>query len=66
MMLKDMAVDQELSAKIQSELDMERESRDSDKVPARISEYLESSSFEVAPHLLRSHNPRRMKWQPAN
>lgn len=47
MMLKNMAVDQELSAKIQSELDMERETRDSDKVPARISEYLESSSFEV-------------------
>lgn len=48
MMLKNMAVDQELSAKIQSELDMERETRDSDKVPASISEYLESSSFEVA------------------
>lgn len=40
-------VDQELSAKIASELQMEQEIRDSEKLPANISDYLDSSSFEV-------------------
>ncbi|KAL9099347.1 MAG: hypothetical protein Q9163_005138, partial [Psora crenata] len=44
---KEGQVDQELSAKIQSELDMERETRDSEKLPASISDYLDSSSFEL-------------------
>lgn len=42
------AVDQELSAKIESELQMEKEMRDSEKLPASISDYLDSSSFEVS------------------
>lgn len=41
------AVDQELSAKIESELQMEQEIRDSEQLPANISDYLDSSSFEV-------------------
>ena len=40
-------VDQELSVKIQSELDMEKETRDPDNIPASISDFLYSSSFEV-------------------
>ncbi|KAL9124596.1 MAG: hypothetical protein Q9217_006088 [Psora testacea] len=44
---KEGQVDQELSAKIQSELDMERDTRDSEKLPASISDYLDSSSFEL-------------------
>ena len=46
--LTDCAVDQELSAKIESELQMEKEMRDSEKLPASISDYLDSSSFEVS------------------
>jgi len=41
-------VDKELSAKIESELQMEKEMRDSEKLPANISDYLDSSSFEVS------------------
>jgi complement component 1 Q subcomponent-binding protein len=41
------SVDKELSAKIESELQMEKEMRDSEKLPANISDYLDSSSFEV-------------------
>ena len=41
------SVDQELSAKIESELQMEQEIRDSEKLPTSISDYLDSSSFEV-------------------
>ena len=41
-------VDQELSAKIESELQMEKEMRDSEKLPASITDYLDSSSFEVS------------------
>ena len=40
-------VDQELSAKIASELQMEQEIRETEKLPANISDYLDSSSFEV-------------------
>ena len=40
-------MDQELSAKIESELQMEKEMRDSEKMPENISDYLDSSSFEV-------------------
>ena len=40
-------VDQELSAKIASELQLEQEIRDSEKLPANISDYLDSSSFDV-------------------
>lgn len=47
-MLTITAVDQELSAKIESELQMEKEMRDSEKLPASISDYLDSSAFEVS------------------
>lgn len=40
-------VDQELSAKIESELQMEKEMRDSEKLPSSLQDYLDSSSFEV-------------------
>lgn len=40
-------VDQELSAKIASELQMEQEIRETDKLPVNISDYLDSCSFEV-------------------
>ena len=43
-------VDQELSAKIQSEVEMEQEIRDPQKLPASVSDYLDSSSFEVSNH----------------
>ncbi len=42
------AVDQELSAKIESELQMEKEMRDSEQLPSTISDYLDSSSFDVS------------------
>lgn len=45
--LKSCAVDQELSAKLESELQMEQEMRDSDKLPQSITDFLESSSFTV-------------------
>ncbi|CAD6569372.1 MAG: hypothetical protein ASARMPREDX12_002396 [Alectoria sarmentosa] len=40
-------VDQELSAKIESELQLEREMRDSAKLPSSLQDYLDSSSFEL-------------------
>ena len=43
-------VDQELSAKIESELEVEREMRDSENLPSVITDYLNSSSFEVRSH----------------
>lgn len=43
-------VDQELSAKIESELQLEREMRDSEKLPSSLQDYLDSSSFEVSLH----------------
>lgn len=42
-------MDQELSAKIESELQLEREMRDSEKLPEGLRDYLDSSSFEVSP-----------------
>ena len=45
---KGILVDQELSAKIESELQMEREMRDSEKLPSSLQDYLDSSSFEVS------------------
>ncbi|KAG8529351.1 uncharacterized protein KY384_005987 [Bacidia gigantensis] len=44
---KEGQVDQELSAKIQTELQLEREMRDPDKLPSSISDYLNSSSFKL-------------------
>lgn len=43
-------VDQELSVKIESELEVEREMRDSENLPSVITDYLNSSSFEVRSH----------------
>ena len=40
-------VDQELSAKIESELQVEKEMRDSENLPSSLQDYLDSSSFEV-------------------
>ena len=44
--MKDL-VDQELSAKIESELQLEKEMRDSETLPSSLQDYLDSSSFEV-------------------
>lgn len=41
------SVDQELSAKFESELQMEKDIRDSDEYPASVQDYLDNSSFEV-------------------
>ena len=41
-------MDQELSAKIESELQLEKEMRDSSKLPSSLQDYLDSSSFEVS------------------
>ena len=41
------SVDQELSAKIESELRMEKDIRDSEQYPLNVQEYLDSSSFKV-------------------
>ena len=41
------SVDPELSEKLQTELEMETEMRDPEKLPTSISDYLSSSSFEV-------------------
>lgn len=46
--LKRDLVDQELSAKIESELQLEKEMRDSEKLPSSLQDYLDSSSFEVS------------------
>lgn len=40
-------MDQELSAKIESELQLEKEMRDSEKLPSSLQDYLDSSSFEL-------------------
>lgn len=40
-------MDQELAAKIDSELQMEKEMRDSDELPETIREYLDNGLFEV-------------------
>lgn len=40
-------MDQELSAKIESELQLEKEMRDSEKLPSTLQDYLDSSSFEL-------------------
>ena len=41
-------MDQELSAKIESELQLEREMRDSEKLPISLQDYLDNSAFEVS------------------
>ena len=41
-------VDQELSAKLESELQMERDMRDSDEFPESIKDYLDNGPFEVS------------------
>lgn len=47
------SVDQELSEKLQSEVEMETEMRDPEKLPSTISDFLNSSSFEVSyPYIL--------------
>ena len=43
-------VDQELSAKIESELEMEKDIRDSEQYPANVQEYLDNSPFEACSH----------------
>ena len=40
-------VDQELSAKIESELQLERDMNDSDELPPNIQDFLENSPFKV-------------------
>ena len=40
-------VDQELSAKLESELQMEKDMRDSDEFPESIKDYLDNGPFEV-------------------
>ena len=40
-------VDQELSAKVESELRIEKETRDSDTLPAEIQDFLDNSPFKV-------------------
>ena len=40
-------MDQELSAKFESELRMEKEMRDSETLPANIQEFLDNSDFQV-------------------
>ncbi len=55
-------MDQELSAKIESELQLEREMRDSEKLPSSLQDYLDSSSFEVnlplpLPHIVHTEQP---------
>lgn len=47
-------MDQELSAKIESELQMEKDIRDSEQYPATVQEYLDNSPFEVR---FSSHGP---------
>ncbi|MCJ1450639.1 hypothetical protein MMC28_000972 [Mycoblastus sanguinarius] len=44
---KEGQVDEELSMKIESELQLEKEMRDSEELPSTIQEYLDSSSFEL-------------------
>lgn len=47
-------MDQELSAKFSSELEMEKEMRDPDELPESIQDYLENAPFEVRLVLLSS------------
>ena len=42
-----MIVDQELSAKLQSEFQLEKEMRDTDELPPNVKEYLDNSPFEL-------------------
>ncbi|KAI4281342.1 MAG: hypothetical protein L6R35_005678 [Caloplaca aegaea] len=44
---KEGQVDQELSAKVESELRIENETRDSESLPANIQEFLDNSAFEL-------------------
>lgn len=46
--LSSFLVDQELAAKLHSELELEKDIRDSDQLPANIKSFLESSPFEVS------------------
>ena len=46
-LIMDSSVDQELSAKIESELRMEKDIRDSDQYPSNVQDYLDNSPFEV-------------------
>ncbi len=55
-MLKHPLVDQELSAKLDSELQMEKEMRDSEKLPINIQDFLDNSSFEVRFYRHRSRS----------
>lgn len=41
-------VDQELAAKLHSELELEKDIRDSDQLPENVKSFLESSPFEVS------------------
>ena len=41
-------MDHELSAKIESELQLEREMRDSEMLPSSLQDYVDSSPFEVS------------------
>ena len=50
-------MDQELSAKIEYELQLEREMRDSEKLPISLQDYLDNSAFEVS-------IPKRPLMQP--
>ena len=54
--LKYCVVDQELSAKLESELQVEKEMRDSEKVPVNIQDFLDNNSFEVCPCLYLSRS----------
>ena len=40
-------VDQELSAKFESELSMEQEMRDQDEVPVGVQDFLDTNQFQV-------------------
>ena len=46
--LTEYVVDQELSAKLETELQMEEEMRDSDRLPANIQDYIDNGPFEVS------------------
>ena len=46
--IKQLLVDQELAAKLHSELELEKDIRDSDQLPVNIKSFLESSPFEVS------------------
>lgn len=41
------AVNDELAAKLESELSMEKDMRDSDSMPSHLKEYLDNSAFKV-------------------